>query len=467
MTNSEDIKIEIDGKTYVGWEEIAKKIDINISADLLRARVSKLGWTIEKAINTDVTELGKTGKEIFFKGKTYQTQEDFVTELEKDSPFSKTTLKIKLGKLNKTNPNYTENDLEEIIYGKNKVVDQGGFIYLITSIKTGNQYVGITIRSIDERWKAHQSECNDSSINSPLKREMREYGVENFSIKEIGRANNSKQLKLLEVREIKKRNTVFPNGLNANEGGTLGARDIETFEFEGVEYRSKSDLARKKGIDPGTFLQRINTSGMSIEEAISFEQDYAIQWEGKTYENLRLFCENLDLDYRRVISLRAIGYSIEKILKRLKDIVNCPICGTEFKRKSSIHKYCSEKCKDKGKYFNKDSKSQCGIPREILYKGKFYKTIVEFCKENNYDRKKMVQLLQKNNQDVNKAVNEYNESKGNKREVVFNGVNFESVSEFCREFKFDRSAFSKCLIKASGDIDKAIIFYKKRKPRKN
>ena len=78
----------------------------------------------------------------------------------------------------------------------------------------------------------------------------------------------------------------------------------------------------------------------------------------------------------------------------------------------------------------------------------------------------MVQLLQKNNQDVNKAVDEYNESKGNKRQVVFNGVNFESVSEFCREFKFDRSAFSKCLIKASGDVDKAIIFYKKRKSRK-
>ena len=176
MPNSEDIKLELDGKTYVGWERIAKKV--NISADLLRARVSRLGWTIEKAINTEVTELGKTGKEIFFKGKKYQTQEDFATELEKDSPFSKTTLKIKLGKLKKANPNYTEKDLEEIIYGKNKVVDQGGFIYLITSIKTGNQYVGITIRSINERWKAHQSECNDSSINSPLKREMREYGFD-------------------------------------------------------------------------------------------------------------------------------------------------------------------------------------------------------------------------------------------------------------------------------------------------
>ena len=101
MPNSEDIKIELDGKTYVGWGKIAKKV--NISADLLRARVSRLGWTIEKAINTEVTELGKTGKEIFFKGKKYQTQEDFATELEKDSPFSKTTLKIKLGKLNKVN----------------------------------------------------------------------------------------------------------------------------------------------------------------------------------------------------------------------------------------------------------------------------------------------------------------------------------------------------------------------------
>ena len=82
----EDIKIEINGKMYVGWEKISKKV--KISASLLRARVNKLGWNLEKAVNTSVSKLGKTGKEIFFKGKHYQTQEDFVSEIEKESPFT-------------------------------------------------------------------------------------------------------------------------------------------------------------------------------------------------------------------------------------------------------------------------------------------------------------------------------------------------------------------------------------------
>ena len=80
----EDIKIEINGKMYVGWEKISKKV--KISASLLSARVNKLGWNFEKAVNTSVSKLGKTGKEIFFKGKHYQTQEDFFSEIEKESP---------------------------------------------------------------------------------------------------------------------------------------------------------------------------------------------------------------------------------------------------------------------------------------------------------------------------------------------------------------------------------------------
>lgn len=412
----EDIKIEIDGTIYVGWEDISKKV--NISASLLRARVNRLGWDLEKAVNTSVSKLGKTGRGILYKGKHYQTQEDFVSEIEKDSPFSKTTLKIKIGKLNKEKPDYEEEDLEKLISGKTNVPDQGGLIYLITSLKTGKKYVGITIRSLNERWKAHQSECNDQRINSPLKNEMRKFGIENFTIEEIGREDDAKILKFRESIEIKERNTIFPNGLNANVGGTLGARDVETFNFEGDEYRSLSDLARKKGIEPGTLNQRINSYKMTIKEAVEFEQDLTINWNYRTFENLAEFCRVEKLDYRRVISLRSANYSIDQIVERLIDNVVCPICGTQFKRKSSLHKFCSEKCKWKSKSLSKN------IQKEVV------------------------------------------NSNGNKRKITFRNKNYESVSKFCRDEKLNRSAFSKCLIKSKGDVDKAMSLYKNRKKRK-
>jgi len=208
MSKRTDIKVLIDSKEYVGWREISKKS--GISESLLRARVNWLGWSLSDAVSTPTSALGKTGNRISFQGNDYPTQEDFVSSMVEQSPFSKTTLKIKLGKLRKYKPNFTEQDLENLVLGKNEIKDEGGLVYLIISLKTGKQYVGITIRTIKERWKAHQSECSDDRIQSPLKTEMRKYGFENFSIEKIGKTEDSKSLKELETEEIKRRNTVFP-----------------------------------------------------------------------------------------------------------------------------------------------------------------------------------------------------------------------------------------------------------------
>ena len=465
MGNRKDIKVLIDGNEYVGWREISQKT--GISESLLRARVNRLGWTLSDAVNTPTSEIGKTGNKISFREHEYSTQEEFVTAVAHLSPFSKTTLKIKLGKLRKQNPDFTEQDLENLVFGKNEIEDEGGFVYLITSLQTGKQYVGITIRTIKERWKAHQSECGDERIQSPLKTEMREYGFDNFTIEQIGQSDNSKTLKALEKKEIQKRNTVFPNGLNSNIGGTLGARDVEVFEFEGIEYRSLSDLARKKGIEPSTLNQRINSYGMSLKEAVYFENDTTIEWKGGTFENLQSFCDALNLDYRRVISLRSANYSMSEIVERLTQLVTCPICGSEFKRKSSLHKFCSEKCKWKNTYHSKNmSDTQTGKPREVTYQGRIFPSIVSFCEEYGFRRTKMTQLLQKHGQDVSKAVSDYKNNAGNKRKLKFKGTEYPSVSNFCKELNLDRSAFSKSLIKFDGDVEKALEHYKNRKLRR-
>lgn len=413
MGTRSDIKILIDDKEYVGWREISQKT--GISESLLRARVNRLGWTLSEAVNTPTSEVGKIGNKISFREHEYSTQEEFVTAVAHLSPFSKTTLKIKLGKLRKQNPDFTEQDLENLVFGKNEIKDEGGFVYLITSLQSGKQYVGITIRTIKERWKAHQSECGDERIQSPLKTEMREFGFDNFTIEQIGQSDNSKTLKALETKEIQKRNTIFPNGLNSNIGGTLGARDVEVFEFEGIEYRSLSDLARKKGMEPGTLNQRINSYGMTLKEAVYFENEASIKWNGKTYINLQVFCDELNLDYRRVISLRSANYSMKEIIERLTKFVPCPVCGSEFNRKSSLHKFCSEKCKWKNKELTKGQNSGSGNKREVSYDGKLYP----------------------------------------------------SVSNFCKELNLERSAFSKSLIKCKGNVDRAMEHYKGRKRRKN
>ena len=401
--------IVIDGREYKTWKGIAEKI--GISESLLRARVQRMGWSLSDAVNTPTSELGKTGNNISFQGQQYSTQENFVAAVADLSPFSKTTLKIKLGELRKQNPDFTEQDLENLVFGKNEIMDEGGFVYLITSLQTGKQYVGITIRTIKERWKAHQSECGDERIQSPLKSEMREYGFDNFTIEQIGRTDNSKSLKELETKEIKKRNTVFPNGLNSNIGGTLGARDVEVFEFEGIEYRSISDLARKKGIEPSTLNQRINSYGMSLKDAVYFEKDTSVELHGRTFSSISDLCEKLNLNYQRVRGLHASGYPLTEIFERLTKFVPCPICGSEFKRKSSLHKFCSEKCKWKNKELTKGQNSGSGNKREVTYEGQIYPSVSNFCKEHGLNRSTFNRSLIKCEGSVEKALEHYRNRK--------------------------------------------------------
>jgi hypothetical protein len=236
---------------------------------------------------------------------------------------------------------------------------------------------------------------------------MREFGFENFKIEEIGTAEDSKTLKDLETQEIKSRNTIFPNGLNSNIGGTLGARDVETFVFESIEYRSLSDLGRKKGINPGTLQQRVTSYGMSLEQAVYFTQDHSIEWKDKTYLNLRVFCEEHNLNYARAKNLLWSSYPINEVFKRLTEQSQCLICGSEFKKKSSLNKFCSPQCRWKNKNKNRNNPSIGENKKRINHNDKAYSSVSEFCREMNMKRSSFSKLLVKYEYDVEKALEHY------------------------------------------------------------
>lgn len=54
-------------------------------------------------------------------------------------------------------------------------------VYKITNCLNNKCYIGITERSLEERWKGHLS-CAKNNVNRHLYCAMRKYGVENFSI---------------------------------------------------------------------------------------------------------------------------------------------------------------------------------------------------------------------------------------------------------------------------------------------
>lgn len=119
------------------------------------------------------------------------------------------------------------------------------YVYKITNKVNGMLYIGITSKSIDERWRSHQ---NWTRWKKPygLHLAIREFGVDNFTIEHIASAKNFADLRQLEKQVILQYNSLSPNGYNKTKGGqgVLGYKHT-------IESRKKmSEKVRAAGPHP-------------------------------------------------------------------------------------------------------------------------------------------------------------------------------------------------------------------------
>ena len=108
-------------------------------------------------------------------------------------------------------------------------------IYLITNKLNGKQYVGQTVRSLDERLREHRR-----SKKSLGGKAFKKYGKDAFVTEILHETYDIVELNRLEAYEIAQRNTLAPKGYNIASGGdgTLGYRHSK-------EAKDKMSKARK------------------------------------------------------------------------------------------------------------------------------------------------------------------------------------------------------------------------------
>ena len=102
-----------------------------------------------------------------------------------------------------------------------------GYIYLITNVVNGKQYVGQTVHAdIDTRWNQHKR-MKEHMLGRCIYNAYMKYGIQSFTFKIIcicfDEACNE-----LEAEYIKKFNTLVPNGYNLREGGNNSRHNEET-----------------------------------------------------------------------------------------------------------------------------------------------------------------------------------------------------------------------------------------------
>ena len=96
-------------------------------------------------------------------------------------------------------------------------------VYCIKNIINNKEYIGLTTRTLEERWKQHVYESNRESSwewNTPLGNAIKKYGKDSFQVFVLEECSSETEMKQKEIQLIKERKSLATeNGYNLSFGG--------------------------------------------------------------------------------------------------------------------------------------------------------------------------------------------------------------------------------------------------------
>ena len=125
-----------------------------------------------------------------------------------------------------------------------------GYIYKITNKINQKSYIGLTSKSVEERWKEHIASINKLKDQRPLYSALAKYGVDSFSIETIEEVDND----FLGERETYwiSYYDSYKNGYNATLGGDgKWTHSIEQYDLQGnyiATYKNTYEAVMKTKI---------------------------------------------------------------------------------------------------------------------------------------------------------------------------------------------------------------------------
>lgn len=225
-------------------------------------------------------------------------------------------------------------------------------VYKITNSVNDKLYIGVTVKTLQNRWNRHKSSANNGS-NSPIHRAMRKYGFDAFSIELIMEVNSVEEMKKMEQMFIEEYNTFGPDGrgYNATKGGdgTWG----RTHSQQTLE-KIKDGL--QKARDEGRFLNeawyqkcllaRKNQIGVSFTEERKQKISKSLKGKSKNHLSGKLpvsvdqYCKETG-EY--IQTFESYGQAARAINSNQSDVMRC--CqGKRRSVKGFIFKFSNIEC---------------------------------------------------------------------------------------------------------------------------
>jgi group I intron endonuclease len=96
-------------------------------------------------------------------------------------------------------------------------------VYCIKNTVNNKEYIGLTTRTLEERWKQHIYESNKQDSwewNTPLGNAIKKYGKDLFEVFVLEECSSETEMKQKEIQLIKERKSLASeNGYNLSFGG--------------------------------------------------------------------------------------------------------------------------------------------------------------------------------------------------------------------------------------------------------
>lgn len=140
------------------------------------------------------------------------------------------------------------------------------YMYMIT-FPHGKKYIGITSRSIKQRFAQHKIAVRNGSINR-VHTAMRKYGVENVVVQEIATFQTWEEACNAEIAAIAAHDTYHTRGkgYNMTFGGEGVIRDPEEFS-ETVKYAMRKIISENASIQRAQAIAAAVQAGWDAKKA--------------------------------------------------------------------------------------------------------------------------------------------------------------------------------------------------------
>lgn len=219
-------------------------------------------------------------------------------------------------------------------------------IYQIINKINNKKYIGLTKRTVEERWMEHLVDYKSKPNYSKLYNAFKKYGIKNFRIEQIDFAANLKELSEKEIFWIEQLNTV-DEGYNILSGGIYFNSDNAADYWNGLSQEEKENYRKNMSqIQQGRKLRGQSSSRfMGVHQAIS--KIGGIAWTCCIKINKKRYRKNFDTEIEAAIAYDKLAqYFYEKRAKTnfnkkysKEELINYLIEFKKPKKRKSVKKH--------------------------------------------------------------------------------------------------------------------------------